>query len=40
VPRVYAVGDVRSRSVKRVGGAIGEAVAAVALVYPHLFRLP
>ena len=36
VPGVFAVGDVRSGSVKRVGGAIGEGAAAVALVHQHL----
>src|SRR5205085_2131254 len=30
LPGVFAVGDVRSGSVKRVGGAIGEGAAAVA----------
>jgi thioredoxin reductase (NADPH) len=39
IPGVYAVGDVRSGSVKRVGGAIGEGAAAVALVHEHLSRL-
>jgi thioredoxin reductase (NADPH) len=38
VPGVYAVGDVRSGSVKRVGGAIGEGAAAVALVHEHLSK--
>jgi thioredoxin reductase (NADPH) len=38
VPGVYAVGDVRSGSVKRVGGAIGEGAAVVALVHEHLSR--
>lgn len=33
---VFAVGDVRSGSVKRVGGAIGEGAAAVALIHEHL----
>jgi thioredoxin reductase (NADPH) len=33
---VFAVGDVRSGSVKRVGGAIGEGAAAVALIHQHL----
>ena len=33
---VFAVGDVRSGSVKRVGGAIGEGAAAVALVHQYL----
>ena len=33
---VFAVGDVRSGSVKRVGGAIGEGAAVVALVHQYL----
>ena len=37
-PGVFAVGDVRSGSVKRVGGAIGEGAAAVALIHQHLAR--
>jgi thioredoxin reductase (NADPH) len=36
IPGVYAVGDVRSGSVKRVGGAIGEGAAAVALIHQFL----
>jgi thioredoxin reductase (NADPH) len=36
VPGVFAVGDVRSGSVKRVGGAIGEGAAAVALIHQRL----
>jgi thioredoxin reductase (NADPH) len=36
VPGVFAVGDVRSGSVKRVGGAIGEGAAVVALIHKHL----
>ncbi len=36
VPGVYAVGDVRSGSVKRVGGAIGEGAAVVALIHERL----
>jgi thioredoxin reductase (NADPH) len=36
---VFAVGDVRSGSVKRVGGAIGEGAAVVALIHEHLSRL-
>jgi thioredoxin reductase (NADPH) len=36
VPGVFAVGDVRSGSVKRVGGAIGEGAAAVAQIHRHL----
>ncbi len=36
VPGVFAIGDVRSGSVKRVGGAIGEGAAAVAQIHAHL----
>jgi thioredoxin reductase (NADPH) len=36
VPGVFAAGDVRSGSVKRVGGAIGEGAAAVAEIHRHL----
>ena len=36
VPGVFAVGDVRSGSVKRVGGAIGEGAAVVALIHQRL----
>jgi thioredoxin reductase (NADPH) len=36
VQGVFAVGDVRSGSVKRVGGAIGEGAAVVALIHQHL----
>jgi len=36
VPGVFAVGDVRSGSVKRVGGAIGEGAAAVAQIHQVL----
>jgi thioredoxin reductase (NADPH) len=36
VPGVFAVGDVRSGSVKRVGGAIGEGASVVALIHEHL----
>ena len=36
VPGVFVVGDVRSGSVKRVGGAIGEGAAAVALIHQYL----
>ena len=36
VPGVFAVGDVRSGSVKRVGGAIGEGAAVVAQIHHHL----
>jgi thioredoxin reductase (NADPH) len=36
IPGLFAVGDVRSGSVKRVGGAIGEGAAAVAFIHRHL----
>jgi thioredoxin reductase (NADPH) len=36
---VYAVCDVRSGSVKRVGGAIGEGAAVVALIHERLSRM-
>jgi thioredoxin reductase (NADPH) len=36
VPGVFAVGDVRSGSVKRVGGAIGEGAAVVAAIHGFL----
>ena len=36
IPGVFAVGDVCSGSVKRVGGAIGEGAAAVALIHQYL----
>jgi thioredoxin reductase (NADPH) len=36
VQAVFAVGDVRSGSVKRVGGAIGEGAAVVAAIHEHL----
>jgi thioredoxin reductase (NADPH) len=36
VPGVFAVGDVRSDSVKRVGAAIGEGAAVVALIHRYL----
>ena len=36
VPGVFAVGDVRSGSVKRVGGAIGEGAQAVAQIHQFL----
>jgi thioredoxin reductase (NADPH) len=39
IPGVFAVGDVRSGSVKRVGGAIGEEAAAVAQIHQHLASL-
>jgi thioredoxin reductase (NADPH) len=36
IPGVFAVGDVRSGSVKRVGGALGEGAAAVAQIHSCL----
>jgi thioredoxin reductase (NADPH) len=36
VPGVFAVGDVRSGSVKRVGGAIGEGAAVVPSIHRYL----
>ena len=39
MPGVFAVGDVRSGSVKRVGGAIGEGAAAVAQIHQYLATL-
>jgi thioredoxin reductase (NADPH) len=36
IPGVFAVGDVRSGSVKRVGGAIGEGAAVVASLHRYL----
>ena len=38
VPGVFAVGDVRSGSVKRVGGAIGEGAQVVAALHGYLGR--
>ncbi|MFI8593942.1 FAD-dependent oxidoreductase [Microbacterium sp. NPDC078428] len=35
---VFAIGDVRSGSVKRVASAVGEGAVAVRLVYEHLVR--
>lgn len=39
VPGVFAIGDVRSGSVKRVGGAIGEGAAAVAQIHAYLHAI-
>ena len=39
-PGVFAVGDVRSGSVKRVGGAIGEGAQVVAAIHAFLGRSP
>jgi thioredoxin reductase (NADPH) len=38
IPGVFAVGDVRSGSVKRVGGAIGEGAQVVAAIHNFLAR--
>jgi thioredoxin reductase (NADPH) len=38
MPGVFAIGDVRAGSVKRVGGAIGEGAAAVAQIHAFLAR--
>jgi len=38
VPGVFAVGDVRAGSVKRVGGAIGEGASVAAALHRHLAR--
>ncbi len=40
VPGVFAVGDVRSGSVKRVGGAIGEGAQVVAAIHGFLAHSP
>ncbi|MBB1092398.1 FAD-dependent oxidoreductase [Rhodopseudomonas palustris] len=40
VPGVFAVGDVRSGSVKRVGGAIGEGAQVVATLHGYLADSP
>jgi thioredoxin reductase (NADPH) len=38
VPGVFAIGDVRAGSVKRVGGAIGEGAAVVAQIHAFIAR--
>jgi thioredoxin reductase (NADPH) len=40
VPGVFAVGDVRSGSVKRVGGAIGEGAQVVQALHRYLAPTP
>jgi thioredoxin reductase (NADPH) len=40
VPGVFAIGDVRAGSVKRVGAAIGEGAAAVAQIHGFLAKQP
>jgi thioredoxin reductase (NADPH) len=39
IPGVFAVGDVRASSVKRVASAVGEGSIAVQFVHQHLARL-
>jgi thioredoxin reductase (NADPH) len=39
VPGVFAIGDVRAESVKRVGAAIGEGAAVVAQVHGYLSQV-
>lgn len=39
MPGVFAVGDVRSGSIKRVAGAVGEGSTAVRMVHEYLARL-
>lgn len=39
-PGIFAIGDVRSGSVKRVGGAIGEGAAVVAQIHAYLASAP
>jgi thioredoxin reductase (NADPH) len=39
IPGVFAAGDVRSGSVKRVGGAIGEGAAVVSMIHQRLAAL-
>jgi thioredoxin reductase (NADPH) len=36
VPGIFAAGDVRHMSVKRVGAAVGESSAVVALIHQYL----
>jgi thioredoxin reductase (NADPH) len=38
IPGLFAVGDIRSGSVKRVGGAIGEGAAVVAQIHAVFAR--
>lgn len=40
IPGVFAIGDVRAGSVKRVGAAIGEGAAVVAQLHAYLASLP
>jgi thioredoxin reductase (NADPH) len=36
VPGVFAVGDVRHRSIKRVASAVGEGATCITLVHDYL----
>jgi thioredoxin reductase (NADPH) len=36
MPGVYAIGDVRSGSIKRVASAVGEGAAVVAQIHAYL----
>ena len=38
MPGVFAAGDVRHRSVKRVASAVGEGSIAIQLVHEHLIK--
>ena len=40
VPGVFAIGDVRANSTKRVAAAVGEGAAAVAQIHAYLAQLP
>jgi thioredoxin reductase (NADPH) len=40
LPGVFAVGDVRHGSVKRVASAVGEGAVAIRMVHDHLSRAP
>ena len=40
VPGVFAAGDVRHRSIKRVASAVGEGATAIQLVHEHLRAEP
>ena len=39
MPGVFAAGDVRSGSIKRVASAVGEGAMAVRLVHEHLAQV-
>ena len=39
MPGIFAVGDVRSGSIKRVASAVGDGAVAVRLVHDHLAQL-